>query len=192
MTEEDLVDLLDDLVDDEFKKLKWHLKIEKADDIEPIKANQLAKADRQDTVDLMVQKYQLDRAVRVMKSVLKKINRNDLVTKLPNISSGAEGPGPAETPRVAESVPAETKLTSVREQFVARVSEPNLRKLLDKLLGREIINDDEMEFAGTLNRADKARQVIDMVRKKGTEASSALIAALCEVDPCLSKELKLQ
>ncbi|XP_044195221.1 caspase b-like [Thunnus albacares] len=188
MTEEDLVDLLDDLVDDEFKKLKWHLKIEKADDIEPIKANQLAKADRQDTVDLMVQKYQLDRAVRVMKSVLKKINRNDLVTKLPNISSGAEGPGPAET----QSVPADEKLKSVREQFIARVSEPNLRKLLDKLLDREIINDDEMEFAGTPNRADKARLVIDMVRRKGTEASSALIDALCEVDRCLSKELKLQ
>ncbi|XP_044195675.1 uncharacterized protein LOC122972555 [Thunnus albacares] len=86
--------------------------------------------------------------------------------------------------------PAETKLKSVREQFIAGVSEPNLRKLLDKLLQRGVINNDEMEFARTLNRAEKTRQVIDMVRRKGTEASSALIAALCEVDPCLSSELE--
>ncbi|XP_044195214.1 uncharacterized protein LOC122972279 [Thunnus albacares] len=98
------------------------------------------------------------------------------------------GPGLAETP----SDPAETKLNSVREQFVDRVSEANLHKLLDKLLQRGVINNGEMEFAGTPTRADKARQVIDVVRGKGTEASSALIAALCEVDPCLSKELNLQ
>uniref|UniRef100_A0A3B4X063 CARD domain-containing protein n=1 Tax=Seriola lalandi dorsalis TaxID=1841481 RepID=A0A3B4X063_SERLL len=40
-------------------------------------------------------------------------------------------------------------------------------------------------------RADKARVVIDTVRKKGSEASSVLIAALCEEDSCLSTELNL-
>ncbi|XP_053194108.1 NACHT, LRR and PYD domains-containing protein 14-like [Scomber japonicus] len=38
----------------------------------------------------MVQKYEFAEAVEVMKSVLKKINRNDLVKKLSNISSGSE------------------------------------------------------------------------------------------------------
>ncbi|XP_023252753.1 caspase-1-like [Seriola lalandi dorsalis] len=89
------------------------------------------------------------------------------------------------------NVPAEKKLMSVRTQFINRVSEPVLRTLLDKLLERGVITDDEMDSAGALSRADKARMVIDTVRKKGSEASAALIAALREVDSCLSTELNL-
>ncbi|XP_044228210.1 NACHT, LRR and PYD domains-containing protein 12-like [Thunnus albacares] len=44
-----------------------------------------------DTVDLMVQNYKLSEAVEVIKNILKNIGRNDLVEKLTNISSGAEG-----------------------------------------------------------------------------------------------------
>ena len=88
-------------------------------------------------------------------------------------------------------VPAEKKLLRVREQFVSRVSEPNLGQLLDKLLGFGVINDGEMESARTGTRVDKARKVIDMVRRKGSEASSCFIGALCEVDPHLSRQLNL-
>uniref|UniRef100_A0A4W6DL50 CARD domain-containing protein n=1 Tax=Lates calcarifer TaxID=8187 RepID=A0A4W6DL50_LATCA len=80
-------------------------------------------------------------------------------------------------------------LMTVRTQFIDRVSEPVLRKLQDKLLEHGVITDEEMESAGTLNRADTARMVIDMVRKKGSRASSALIIALCEEDSCLATEL---
>ncbi|XP_022622212.1 NACHT, LRR and PYD domains-containing protein 1b allele 2-like isoform X1 [Seriola dumerili] len=89
------------------------------------------------------------------------------------------------------NVPAEKTLMSVRTQFINRVSEPVLRTLLDKLLERGVITDGEMESAGALSRADKARVVIDTVRKKGSQASAALIAALREVDSCLSTELNL-
>ncbi|XP_053183729.1 protein NLRC3-like [Scomber japonicus] len=88
-------------------------------------------------------------------------------------------------------VPAEERLRKVREQFVSRVSEPNLDQLLDKLLGFGVINDGEMESARTGTRVDKARKVIDMVRRKGSEASSDFIVALCEVDPNLSTQLNL-
>ncbi|XP_053169825.1 uncharacterized protein LOC128353172 [Scomber japonicus] len=94
MAEADLLDLLhilNDLSEDDFKNFKWFLKIEKKGDIEPIQWAQLEKAERRDVVDLMVQKYELAGAVEVMKSVLKKISRNDLVKKLSNISSGSEG-----------------------------------------------------------------------------------------------------
>uniref|UniRef100_A0A8C9YZ73 CARD domain-containing protein n=1 Tax=Sander lucioperca TaxID=283035 RepID=A0A8C9YZ73_SANLU len=40
-------------------------------------------------------------------------------------------------------------------------------------------------------QADKARNLIDMVRRKGRAASSVLISTLCEVDPVLSRELRL-
>ncbi|XP_044228068.1 NACHT, LRR and PYD domains-containing protein 12-like isoform X3 [Thunnus albacares] len=91
MTEMDLLNILEDLNDEEFKKFKWSLKYEKVGDIPPIKESQLSKADMPDTVDLMVQNYKLSGAVEVIKNILKKIRRNNLVEKLTNISSGAEG-----------------------------------------------------------------------------------------------------
>ncbi|XP_056220456.1 NACHT, LRR and PYD domains-containing protein 1b allele 2-like [Seriola aureovittata] len=91
-----------------------------------------------------------------------------------------------------DNLPAEDRLFSVRTQFIKSVSEPILDQLLDKLLELGVVNDDEMQSARMKTRAEKARDVIDTVRRKGTEASSVLIAALCEVDPCLSRVLKLR
>ncbi|XP_053169819.1 protein NLRC3-like, partial [Scomber japonicus] len=91
MTEADLLHILNDLSEDDFENFKWFLKKEKKGDIEPIQWAQLEKAKKRDVVDLMVQKYEPAGAVEVMESVLKKINRNDLVKKLSNISSGSEG-----------------------------------------------------------------------------------------------------
>lgn len=77
-------------------------------------------------------------------------------------------------------------------EFVARVSDAVLSKLLDKLLESGVLIDDELENVKSLgNKSDKARKVIDMVRQKGPNSSAILISALCEVDPFLSKELKL-
>ena len=91
MAEADLLNLLEDLTDDQFENFKWYLDKEKLDDMEPIKVSHLQKAKRRKVVNLMVQKYELAGAVEVMKSVLKKISRNDLVKKFSNISSGSEG-----------------------------------------------------------------------------------------------------
>ncbi|XP_071388853.1 NACHT, LRR and PYD domains-containing protein 3-like [Centroberyx affinis] len=89
----------------------------------------------------------------------------------------------------ARSLSAEERLLSARPEFIKRVSEPVLDNLLDELLRRMVINDEEMESTRTKARPDKAREVIDMVRRKGTEASSNMIAVFCERDPYLSKEL---
>ncbi|XP_051241868.1 baculoviral IAP repeat-containing protein 3 [Dicentrarchus labrax] len=96
-----------------------------------------------------------------------------------------------ENVQVEDSVPAQERLLSVRTEFINRVSDPALNQLLDKLLHRGIINDEEMQSARIKVQAEKARDIIDTVRKKGTRASSVLIAALCEVDPCISTELNL-
>uniref|UniRef100_UPI0037E92A45 LOW QUALITY PROTEIN: NACHT, LRR and PYD domains-containing protein 1a allele 5-like n=1 Tax=Semicossyphus pulcher TaxID=241346 RepID=UPI0037E92A45 len=99
---------------------------------------------------------------------------------------------PAEDRAPAQDrAPAEKELLSLRTQFLSRVSEPVLNQLLDKLLQDGIITDDEMQSIRTKVKAEKARDVIDTVRRKGREASSVLIAALCELDPCLSRELNL-
>ncbi|XP_067446610.1 NACHT, LRR and PYD domains-containing protein 12-like isoform X2 [Thunnus thynnus] len=96
MTATDILNILDDLRDNDFERFKWFLKNEKVGNIAPIKENPLSKAERQDVVDLMVQKYELAGAVEVIRSILKKISRNDLVRKL-NIGSGAEGRSQEET-----------------------------------------------------------------------------------------------
>uniref|UniRef100_A0A3Q4GBP4 CARD domain-containing protein n=1 Tax=Neolamprologus brichardi TaxID=32507 RepID=A0A3Q4GBP4_NEOBR len=82
-------------------------------------------------------------------------------------------------------------LMAVRSQFMDIVSEPVLRRLLDKLLERRVIIDEEMDLGGADGRVNNARRVIDVVRRKGSQACSALIAALCEVDLFLSQELQL-
>ena len=97
MRKRDLLNILNDLKDDEFEDFKWSLEDEKVGDIEAIQCAQLENAKRRDVVDLMVQKYEPAGAVEVMKSVLKKISRNDLVKKLSNISSGSEGQSQEET-----------------------------------------------------------------------------------------------
>ncbi|XP_062289301.1 uncharacterized protein LOC133994114 isoform X1 [Scomber scombrus] len=90
------------------------------------------------------------------------------------------------------SVSAEETLRSVRAEFIDRVSKSNLDQLLDKLHHFGVINDGEMESIRTGTRADKAREVIDTVRGKGNEPSSQFITILCELDPNLSRLLKLR
>lgn len=86
----------------------------------------------------------------------------------------------------------QSRLLSVRPQFIEAVSDTVLNQLLDQLLQRGIINHGEMDSARTTRtRADKARAVIDMVRNKGTQASSSLIEDLSRLDSHLSETLKL-
>ncbi|XP_029373506.1 NACHT, LRR and PYD domains-containing protein 1b allele 3-like [Echeneis naucrates] len=91
-----------------------------------------------------------------------------------------------------DNLQAEERLCAVRAEFIQRVSDTVLNQLLDKLLQRGVISDEEMESARTKSRAEKAKDVIDSVRRKGREASSFLIAALCQLDEWLSRELSLR
>ncbi|XP_026185278.1 NACHT, LRR and PYD domains-containing protein 3-like isoform X2 [Mastacembelus armatus] len=86
MGPEDILDILEDLGEDEFKKFKWFL------EQEGIRRSQLEGTRRHNTVSLMVQRYGLDGAVEETKKVLEKIPRKDLVQSLSDISSGPEGP----------------------------------------------------------------------------------------------------
>ncbi|XP_029370840.1 ribonuclease inhibitor-like [Echeneis naucrates] len=99
---------------------------------------------------------------------------------------------------VQSSLPAdddlqpEKRLRAVRAEFIKRVTDTVLNQLLDELFDRDVISDEEMESARAKSRPDKARDVIDSVRRKGREASSFLIAALCQLDKCVSRELSLR
>ncbi|XP_029603873.1 protein NLRC3-like [Salmo trutta] len=97
--------------------------------------------------------------------------------------------GPAESSLTGS---AEQQLRSVRTEFVKRVSRPALNELLDGLLQHTVINQEEMESVKVIaERAEKARVIIDMVLRKGTESSSRMINLLGELDPCLCSLLQI-
>ncbi|XP_078138485.1 uncharacterized protein LOC144538283 [Centroberyx gerrardi] len=95
---EKLLETLEHLGEEEFKKFKWFL--QQGDSLEgfpAIKKSRLEKENRLYTVDRMVQIYS-GNTLEVTKKVLMKINRNDLVQSLSDSSSG-----PEETPAAWDS-----------------------------------------------------------------------------------------
>lgn len=75
-------------------------------------------------------------------------------------------------------------LSEVRTKFVEKVSSSVLKQLLDDLKDDRVLNEEEMESVTEEHkaRADKARCLIDMVRKKGNKASEKMIKRIQERD----------
>ncbi|XP_049913830.1 caspase-1-A-like [Epinephelus moara] len=85
------------------------------------------------------------------------------------------------------------ELARVRRRFVDKVSRALIKQLLDDLLDDGILNDGEKDAIDEENSAtaDKARCLIDTVKKKGDEASRKLMAHLKSRDATLYSELGL-
>nr|XP_040025526.1 NACHT, LRR and PYD domains-containing protein 6-like [Gasterosteus aculeatus aculeatus] len=73
--------ILKELKEEDFKEFKWHLNHPSPEDHRSIPRSDLENKDRMDTVDLMEQYYGKD-SVQVAVEVLKEIQRNDLAEKL--------------------------------------------------------------------------------------------------------------
>ena len=103
------------------------------------------------------------------------------VTNLPNFSN-------------VPNVPTESakKLKAVRGDFVDGISVANVHALLDRLLDRDVINDDEMSSVrDIIGKKDKARMIIDMVKVKGDKSSSDMIDIVRQLDPNLCENIRL-
>uniref|UniRef100_A0A665UAA2 Caspase-1-like n=1 Tax=Echeneis naucrates TaxID=173247 RepID=A0A665UAA2_ECHNA len=85
------------------------------------------------------------------------------------------------------------ELERVRPEFAQRASTALIKQLVDDLLSDKVLNDGEGESILEENptRADKARCLIDTVRKKGNEASKKMIAHIHKRDSSLHTELGL-
>uniref|UniRef100_A0A3Q2CEC8 CARD domain-containing protein n=1 Tax=Cyprinodon variegatus TaxID=28743 RepID=A0A3Q2CEC8_CYPVA len=83
------------------------------------------------------------------------------------------------------------ELSRVRGRFVEKVSKPLIKQLLDDLLEDRLLNDGETDsvLEDCSGKADMARCLIDMVRKKGDKASRRMIEHLEKRDPTLHSEL---
>ncbi|XP_040901977.1 caspase recruitment domain-containing protein 16-like [Toxotes jaculatrix] len=88
---------------------------------------------------------------------------------------------------------ADKVLASVRTKFVERISNELIKQLLDDLLEDVVLNEGEKDaiLEENKSRADKARCLIDTVKKKGDEASRKLIAHLQSRDLMLYSTLGL-
>lgn len=77
---------LENLKEEQFKNFQWFLKQDNIlEGFSAVPEARLEKADRQDTVDLMVQKYGCFVTLEITKRILEKIYRNDLVQHLPRL-----------------------------------------------------------------------------------------------------------
>ncbi|XP_072563200.1 GTPase IMAP family member 8-like [Paramormyrops kingsleyae] len=87
-----LLQIMDDLVDDELKRFKFHLNTQVMDGFQPIPVSQLERADRTDTVKKMKDNYDTEGALQITHAILKKMDMNDLAKKLQNIMNMARSP----------------------------------------------------------------------------------------------------
>ncbi|XP_042261365.1 NLR family CARD domain-containing protein 3-like [Thunnus maccoyii] len=82
-----LLECLEDLRADDFKKFKWYLcQRGELEGFKTIPKSRLENADRMDTVDLMVKNYCIN-TIKVTRMILGKINQNDLLERLSNTIS---------------------------------------------------------------------------------------------------------
>lgn len=81
----------------------------------------------------------------------------------------------------------------MRTKFVEKVSKELINQLLDDILEDGVLNDGEKDSILEENKstADKARRLIDIVKKKGNVASRKMIAHLQSRDATLYAELGL-
>ncbi|XP_065325836.1 NLR family CARD domain-containing protein 3-like [Pelmatolapia mariae] len=79
----------------------------------------------------------------------------------------------------------------MRTQFVERVTAENLTQLLEALVTDNVLNELEKERIQEMNqsRADKARDFIDTVKKKGEKACRIMISHLRTIDATVSCQL---
>lgn len=92
------------------------------------------------------------------------------------------------------SLPLDRELARIRTRFVDGVSKELISQLLDDLLDEGVLNDGEKDsiLEENQSRADKARCLIDIVKKKGNEACRKMIVHFQERDPLFSADLGLR
>ncbi|XP_017280125.1 caspase recruitment domain-containing protein 18-like [Kryptolebias marmoratus] len=88
---------------------------------------------------------------------------------------------------------AEATLDKIRRDFVERSSKELINQLLDDLFADRILNEGEKDaiLEENKSRVDKARCLLDSVKRKGNEASGKMIEHLQRRDPTLSSQLGL-
>ncbi|KAL7405309.1 hypothetical protein ABVT39_026953 [Epinephelus coioides] len=189
----DILNALEDLREDEFQTFKWYLQ---QPDIlggyQAIKVSKLEEAKRWDTVNVMVNTYKPDGALKVTKKVLEKINRNDLVQRLSDTSSGprvsvdVSDDGETSENRGTSSSQSEGHKTHdavpLREEY--KKQEDELEAQLQQMVQERQLKTEEMMRLLKLNQQETDRkmaesfQVFTALRESAERRQADLINAL--------------
>ncbi|XP_036935971.1 NACHT, LRR and PYD domains-containing protein 1b allele 3-like [Acanthopagrus latus] len=144
-----------------------------------------------DNYDNYIPSFQVDleKILKHIKLFLRDTNRHSVWERRVCLSSAGLTKSCGQS---ALNLPSHQKLFDIRSSFIEGISGPVLKSLLDKLFEKKVLIDSERESVDEMqNRGDKARLVIDTVRRKGEAASSEMIEFLCELDPFLCEHLGL-
>lgn len=89
---------------------------------------------------------------------------------------------------------ADATLRSKRTKFINSVDGGIINGLLDELLEKRVLNEEEMERIKAENATvkDKARHLCDSVTQKGPEASQILITYICKEACFVAKKMELE
>ncbi|XP_042340575.1 pyrin-like [Plectropomus leopardus] len=101
-----ILNTLDELGVDEFKRFRWNLTQPVLDGCQPIRKAYLENADRQDTVSRMIDCYGEETAVNMTAEILKRMNHNNAAEKLKSAFEGgskAAKPPPSPPPSSSSS-----------------------------------------------------------------------------------------
>ncbi|XP_007541159.1 E3 ubiquitin-protein ligase TRIM21-like [Poecilia formosa] len=173
-TKEDLWKTLENLTGDQFKHFKWLLQND-GNDLPAIPAYRLEKADRPDTVDLMVQKHGEAEAVRRSVELLKKIGRNDLAQSLSNT-------------RPVQRGEFENGLTAVPSQCESERQKSKMREMKFKI--RLKIKEREMKICEIQRSAELSRKSAEQQTAESQQTFRVLIQSVEESLSCLTKAVE--
>lgn len=89
-----ILDTLDELGTDEFKRFRWNLTQPVLDGCQPIRKGYIENADRQDIVSKMIDSYGEETAVNMAVEILRRMNLNKAAEKLKQAYAGESTGGP--------------------------------------------------------------------------------------------------
>ncbi|XP_034044998.1 pyrin-like [Thalassophryne amazonica] len=79
-----LLETLENLPGDDYKKFKWYLRMEVVEGCEPIPVSHLESPHQMDTVSKMLERYGKESAVKVTAEILRRMNHNAAAEELLN------------------------------------------------------------------------------------------------------------
>ncbi|XP_033479559.1 pyrin domain-containing protein 1-like [Epinephelus lanceolatus] len=88
-----ILDTLDGLGTDDFKRFRWNLTQPVLDGCQPIRKGHLENADKQDTVSRMIDSYGEETAVNITVEILRRMNHNNAAQKLKQAYAGGSTGG---------------------------------------------------------------------------------------------------